>query len=436
MSEPLREVDPPGETPQVAPWGSQPTPLLPRWYLDNIPNVRLSAKIRAASPAVTRIGHLERFWVDAPSPIGDPVRRSLVHIANTYPPPSSLVVIPAEIDRVELLDRPLLARTANTLRRGSFVHLTGPLSVEDLLAIPGFGMASLLELMCVAEAAPLICPAVLVPATAAETPSTPPDVSYEGTAWGELVDVLELLLAAANEFHGAVTVADALELDLAELASDLGIAQAVDSHKIRDLTDVRILVAAIDAIRDLLETMPERTLTILEQYLFARTRTTLEELGQRFGVSRERIRQIKNRVAAEIEERVGPEIAIIATTLGRKAGPVVSEGDLGLLLDELFERESIYDPAVDLTRRIVEAALEYDCVRGVRANPRGKRRSWTDSSIAQWSLRMTWGSLTRKLFAHPFPMRSGIGFSNSWSNGAPSYGSATAWRYAPPRGRA
>ena len=348
------------------PWGSPPTPLLPRWYRDNIPNVRLSAKIRAENPAVITIGHLETFWDGRSSPIGDPARRSLLYIANTYPLPSSQVVIPAEIDWFELL-RPLRARTANSLIKSGVLNSPGAISVEDLLAIPGFGIASLLELMCVAEAA-LVRAEAPVPATAVEAPSTATDVSHEGTAWRELMDVLELLLAAANEFHGAVTVADALELDLAELASDLGIAQAVDSHKIKDLTDVRILVGVIDAIRDLRATMPERKLAILDQYLFASTRTTLEELGRTFGVTRERIRQVKNRVAAEIKERVGSEIAVIAATLCRKAGPVVREDDLRLLVDELFEGESAHDPAVDLTRRIVEATLEYDCVRAVCAN--------------------------------------------------------------------
>ncbi|MDE0356582.1 MAG: hypothetical protein OXN92_02420 [Gammaproteobacteria bacterium] len=250
--------------------------------------------------------------------------------------------------------------------------------MKDLLAIPGFGKASLLDLMCVAEAAPLIrldvpVPAatgeVPVPATTAETPSSgPAEVRYDGTAWGEVVDVLQLLIAAANEFHGATTVADALELDLAELASDLGMAQAVDSHRIQDLTDVRIVGAVISAIRDLQATLPDRKITILDQYLYARTRKTLEELGQAFGVSRERVRQIKNRLAAEIEKQVGPEVSVIAAILSRKAGPVVSEDDLRLLIDALFEGESVRDQAVDLTRRIVEAALEYDCVRGVCAN--------------------------------------------------------------------
>ena len=367
MSQPIHEDTPAWETARVAPWGSPPTPLLPRWYRDNIPNVRLSAKIRAENPAVIAIGHLETFWDGRSSPIGHPARRSLLYIANTYPPPSSLVVIPAEIDRVELLDRPLRARTANTLTKSGFLRSSGPLSVDDLLAIPGFGMASLLDLMCVAEAAPLVRSEVPVPATAAESTSTVADVRYEGTAWSELADVLELLLAAANEFHGAITVADALELDLAELASDLGITQAVNSHKIKDLTNVRILVGVIEAIRDLRATMSERALAVLEQHLFARTSTTLEELGQTFGVTRERIRQVKNRVAAEIEERVSPEIAIIAATLSRKAGPLVREDDLRLLVDALFEGESNHDPAVNLTRRIVKMALKYDCIKGVCA---------------------------------------------------------------------
>ena len=386
MSQPSPE-DAPGKDPiRVAPWGSPPTPLLPRWCRDNAPNVRLSAKIRIENPSVVTIGQLETFWDGRSSPIGYPAQRSLLYTANTYPPPQSLVVIPAEIDRAELLDRPLRTLTANTLAKSGFLEGTGPLSVKDLLAIPGFGMASLLDLMCVAEAAPLVrlevpVPAttaevpvrstttdVPVPATTAETPSTLTDVCPEGTEWGELVGVLELLFAAANEFHGAVTVADALELDLAELVSDLGIVQAVGSHKIQDLTDIRILVAVIDAVRDLHATLPERKLAILEQYLYARTRTTLQDLAKTFGVTRERIRQVKERIAEEIEGRVGPEIAIMAATLHRKAGPVVGEDDLRLLVDALFEGESVHDPAVDLTRRIVEGALEYDCVRGVCAN--------------------------------------------------------------------
>lgn len=242
---------------------------------------------------------------------------------------------------------------------------SGPVRVEELLAISGFGMASLLELMCVAEAIVPIQQQNSSSLRGTKASGTDPDGNYEHKEWRVVADSLELLFAAANEFYGAITVSDALELDLKELALDLGMGKEVDAYKIQDLTDIRILATVVDLIRDLRTKMSERELTILEEYLFGRTRTTLEELGKRFGVSRERIRQIKASIADKVERCVGPEIDTIAATLGRMAGPVVAEGDLHSLVDRLFEGNALHDPAVDLTRRIVEAALGYDCVRGV-----------------------------------------------------------------------
>lgn len=240
--------------------------------------------------------------------------------------------------------------------------------VDDLLAIPGFGMVSLLELMCVAEARVPTQQQTPAPYTFTIASSADPDGSDERKEWREVADSLELLFAAANEFYGAITVSDALELDLKELALDLGMGEEVDSYKIQDLTDIRILATVVDLIRDLRTKMSERERTILEEYLFATTRTTLEKLGERFGVSRERIRQIKTRIADKVERCVGPEVDTIAATLRRRAGPIVAENDLRLLVDELFEGESLRDPAAGLARRIVEAALGYDCVNRICTN--------------------------------------------------------------------
>lgn len=367
MSTSPSEGSAPPHIPSGAPWGSPPTPLLPRWYHHNLPNVRLSSKIRAENPTVTTIGHLKAFWNDRSSPIGDPARRSLLYIANTYPPPPLLVVIPPEIGPTDILDWPLSVRTANSLLRNGVLKGSSPVCVEDLLAISGFGMASLLELMCVAEATVPVQQQTPAPFTATETSSADPDGSYERKDWREVADSLELLFAAANEFYGAITVSDALELDLTELALDLGLGDEVESYKIQDLTDIRILTTVVDSIRDLRTKMSERELTILEEYLFAQTRTTLEKLGVRFGVSRERIRQIKTRIADNVERCVGPEVDTIAATLRRRAGPVVAESDLRMAVDRLFEGEPLRDPAVGLTCRIVEAALGYDCVNGICA---------------------------------------------------------------------
>ena len=134
-----------------------------------------------------------------------------------------------------------------------------------------------------------------------------------------------------------------------------------------DPTDVRILAGVIDAIRDLRATTTERNLAILERYLFARSPTTLQALADGFGVSRQRIGQVKIRIAEEVERRVGPEVEVMAAALVREAGPIVHQDDLRALVDGLFDGEPADDPAVDLTRRIVEKRLGYDRVRGVCA---------------------------------------------------------------------
>lgn len=360
------------DEPRVAPWGSPPTPLLSRWHRNNVPDVRLPPWVRAENPAVNTVGDLDTFWDGRSSPISRPARRALLDVATRHRPPSALVVIHAEIDRLHLLKCPLRRRTANSLTNSGFFSGSGPMSVKDLLAIRGFGIASLLDLMCISEAALPVPPDATVPATATNAPPKPQDVRYEGREWRQLADVLELLLVAAHEFHGAATVADVFELNLAELAEDVGIAEAAHSLEIRDLTAISMLSGLIDAVRDLRTAMSDPKVTVFERILFAPKPATLEEIGRTFGVSRERIRQIKIQVDAEIRERVGSEIAIIAATLRREADPMMRERNLSALLDAPFASVSLNDPAVHLTRQMVERELDYDCVRGISASPEAR----------------------------------------------------------------
>ena len=292
--------------PRVAPWGSPPTPLLPRWYRDNIPNVRLSAKIRAANPAVSTIGDIATFWNDRSRPIGDPIRHSLLHIANTYPPPSSLVVVPAEIDRAELLSQPLRARTANTLKRSDFLRVPGPLTVEDLLGFPNFGMTSLLELMCVAEAAGLVAKMKpvrrVMPMPADESDvSRDPQPETKSNAPPELFGSLEQLCRWASTEGGIKTVAELLDAthqpdrlppDLARLwrgAVRSGIAAATDFNPFSPILD---WYRALDKRRQII--LSSRTLVLSGA-------RTLQDIASEFGVSRERIRQVEGRLIEDWE---------------------------------------------------------------------------------------------------------------------------------------
>ena len=307
MSQPSPE-DGPGKDPiRVAPWGSPPTPLLPRWYRDSIPHVRLSANIRKENPGVATIGDLDAFWDGKSRPIGDPIRRSLLYIANTYPPPSSLVVIPPEVDRVELLDQLLSTRTANALRRGGFVQRSGPLTVGDVLAIPSVGMTSLVELMCVAEAAAglvlqMTSVCRLKPMAAAEGEiSQDPQLETVSSVPREVFGSLEQLCRWASTEGGIKTVAelldatrepDRLPLDLARLW------RAAVRSRIATTADFSPLSAILDWYRSL----DKRRQVILSSrtLLFSGARI-LQDIASEFGVSRERIRQVEGGLIKNLE---------------------------------------------------------------------------------------------------------------------------------------
>ena len=312
MSQPLGKDVSSEDAPEVAPWGSPPTPLLPRWYRESIPNVRVSAKIRKENPSVVTIGHLEQFWNGRSSPIGDPVRSSLLYIANAYPPPTSLVVIPAEIDRVELLGRPLRTRTANALIKSGFLGDSGPVSVQDLLAIPGFGMASLLDLMCVAEAAgvassegPLAGPATEVP----NRPSDAPEDMRRATQPEPLSNVpeevfrsLEKLCRWASTEGGITTVAELLETtrDSDGLPPDLArLWRGAVRSRLAVRTDSDPFAAILDWYRSLDE---RRQVIVSSRTLVFSGARTLQNIASEFGVSRERIRQVEGRLIEDLEQ--------------------------------------------------------------------------------------------------------------------------------------
>ena len=126
--------------PQPEPWGQWPTRVLPAWYgeFDRGISTEFSAPTHS------------------PGPVGREFRGSFVEIADDIGrPPRALVVLPRDTSRSKLFELPLLSRTSNqvqaALERG--LCLSRNVTVGDLLDQPGFGMTSLLDFMCVTEAA-------------------------------------------------------------------------------------------------------------------------------------------------------------------------------------------------------------------------------------------------------------------------------------------
>ena len=136
----------------VAPWGCAPTPLLPVWHLQACASLKAAPELAAHNPDVSTVADMSRFWdkADCAQLDGAELRAVAASVAPYVPPPS-LLVIPDGTPRDQLMRLPLRPRT---LRRVSMLpKICGPTTVADMLGPPGFAAGTLIDAMCVIEAA-------------------------------------------------------------------------------------------------------------------------------------------------------------------------------------------------------------------------------------------------------------------------------------------
>ena len=365
-STPSSSLERPSNAVQLAPWGSSPTPLLPRWYRETLSELRLPDKVRKANSAVTTVGKLDTFWKEARSPLDRAGLHSLVELVGRYRPPQDYVVIPAGIDHLEIAQYPLRPRTAKILRREGLLEGHSSLSVGELLSLRNFGVLSLLDIMCVAELALTGRVPQFATPRAIRIDSEEPE--WETSAWSSAVESFEALLAAASEFYGASTVSDALQLDLPRLAATIRVAPALESLSIRDLTTRRISNTVTERLALLLESMSSTQKLILEQRLFVSSPHTLQELADQIGVTTERVRQVELRVLETVEDTVGSEISVIASLLIEQLGPITASAEFERLIVDVFDDGLLIEPAIALARRILKSRLNYSCADGICFN--------------------------------------------------------------------
>ena len=350
----------------LAPWGSPPTPLLPRWYREEFSGSQLPKKVKMVNPLLETVGELDAFWDGVQSPVGSDVVDSLASLVGSRRPPVDYVVIPAGIDHKELSELPLRRRTANVLEdlyaRGL---LTGDndLTVGFLMSTKSFGRRSLLDLMCVAEVA--LALRGLESGTQEPEKETEAPAGYPTTKWVQFVHQLDVLLAAASEFYGAGTVGEALRIDLYGLASKIGISPELDSLGIGELTKrSTIRHTVIKRLTDLHRSMEPKELQVFKRRLCTDNPDTLEDLGKSIGVVRQRVSQIEQTVREKVEERVGMQVGLLASFIGEQMPPVMDASELDVLVTGVFP-ESDEKLSTDFAIRMVRERLDYSCANGI-----------------------------------------------------------------------
>ena len=371
IQEPTRAQASDGEAPApgaIAPWGSPPTPLIPRWYRDALSSVSIPATIRRSGFSAQTVGELAHVWQGRSAPVDNATRMALVALVRHRRPPRDYVVVPATFDRAMLEQCPLKFRTRNCLWRTGLLTGEGILTVGRLLSIRSFGVTSLLDLMCIMEA--------LLPSDRAPKPSSipaepvaPPPcpaASHEPQTdvWSTASRLLKPLLSAAATFCGANTLGDALRRDLGRLASALGLGPKLEALSLQKLTDGQ---RTTDELLARLATFQRSTSAVerlvLEERLLSRPGSTLGQLGAQIGVTRERVRQIQHRLTKTIESQVGSQLRVTAALARQQLGPVLASRDLDDWIASLFA-DSRYPDASALASGLLRSELGYSCENG------------------------------------------------------------------------
>ncbi len=400
-----RNLDPadgsPSYTPEGprVPWGRPPTPLLPSWYFENHGETPLAKEFTSIYPSMRRLADLDGFWDHYDDPLDRDGGCGLRDLARRLMPPKRLRVLPPDFSLGTLNRLPLLNRTRNCVRRGLERGTLDNGTVEDLMRLPNFGITSLLDLMCVLEAAEGI-PEDSVNATAPSAATTTAEptrpaaasarkvVTHDEAASSDVAELLaavlprwslairstaltcdaaELVVAAACELRGATNLGDLLRLDLSDLisaaAADSALAEVPLDDDAPRLADRA--VAAVDACLGRMS--GTRRLVALER-VAASAPKSLEEIAGLAGLSRERIRQLEKQVRVTLEEAAGPALGLLSLVASERLGVATTRLEIENVVAELLPSSEsdassidIQEHSLETTRRMLESRLDYRC---------------------------------------------------------------------------
>ena len=309
------------------PWGQPGCPLVPRQFRQHFGDTRIQPRLSVAigAPRIC-LSELDsdayfRFDLENNS---ERVITAISGIGYRIPDIADEVAIPGGIPLDWLVRLPVNARVLNGLRRmyssrdwGTFSK--EPLFCRDVLSVYGLGVKSLLELLCVIES----------------TESGGRHSTELGKDGGSDRDAEEITMTRAQFEHLEKSIAvSASELAAAQVSTPAMLLRTFSSWALAETTttslgsalqialgesilsedvtplfgiDLKDFVSIPDhpysLIQDWLRTLTERENAIFIFRLFpAEGRMfTLEELGAQFSVSRERIRQIANKLSRKFE---------------------------------------------------------------------------------------------------------------------------------------
>lgn len=348
---------------EVQPWGTPPTPLLPRALLTELGHLAMPQVLHGTfGPGATLSSlngpeweRLERISEDSVREVVKLVRgelHSLKHISIRSEQPLHRPV--------EYL--PFSTRTRNAVYKHLSLFSSKRLTFGDILSVPAFGARSALEFACVIEAS--------ISLESREKPASfVSDQAHTTLLPREIKSMFQALAAYA-----------AGELNLETLGPALPPAPVAWPPEIRQLwtrlgqLDVRKLAGELakqysvaELITRALAPLEPRLREILaERVLVAGPATTLEVLGDRLGVTRERVRQLEKMVFSHIEGFQRPEFRPVI----RRSNALSERLGVGIPSDSTAVDEALTALSSDLEEPLARELLLW------LAGPYKERQGW------------------------------------------------------------
>ena len=305
-------------------WGSSGCPILPASIRQRFRSVEVPANLSQMFGMTLTYDQLDseilqRSNLDNPPRQVRNIVRDVVNKMSFLP--LDEVVIPAGIPLSWLQALPINPRTRNAIltafrKRGENKQLSSPMSVTEFLSIRGVGVTMSIELLCVIESAYHGRLGDMDPAQIDEEESESNLVAFEWAveqASQRRMEMLSPLVEPIQRFAGWAQA----ETNAETLGEAIDEAMSRDEfvHQWNRVAGVSLASLStppphpyvlLDSWSEKLE---HREAIVLRDRISCDEPSTLEEMAQSFGVSRERVRQIQARVQQKLRRFLAGEAA-------------------------------------------------------------------------------------------------------------------------------
>ena len=189
----------------------------------------------------------------------------------------------------------------------------------------------------------------------------------------EYQDALDRLLACAVLFHGADSLADLADVDWGSLLEQSGLGSVADGIDVTEAASaLRSEIQFGQEFASVLQGLDERRRLIALKRTYARNPEKLAALGDAFGVSRERARQLEMRLRYTVDSQVAGSVERAAGWLRRAAGSAAGPAKFARFVDLLVgDAPPEWRTAAEVA---VMSAAGYKSLDGVVADDRFQDR--------------------------------------------------------------